>query len=199
MSEPDYNKALAYAYTRLSEDLSPDLTYHNLWHTQQGVVPASINLGQLSGVIEKELRLLEVAGAYHDIGFTEHYAAHELASARIAAQVLPKFGFDSPDIERIMGMIIATRLPQSPRTQLEEILVDADLDVLGRNDFMARNHALRQELANFGPEIELRSWYEGQLAFLASHQYFTPAAQMLRGNKKKENYHMLEELLQKID
>jgi len=193
MSIPKYSEAIAYSLERLEKELAPELTYHNLWHTQEGVIPASQQIAQLSGVGERDLGLLEVAAAFHDIGFTETQANHELVGARIAAQILPEFGFSAREIEAVMGMIIATRLPQSPRTLLEEILADADLDVFGRNDFFARNEALRQEWANNGQRIALGPWYEGQLAFLRSHEYFTPAAKMLRGAMKEKHLRMLEE------
>ena len=94
-----------------------------------------------------------------------------------------------------MGMIMATRLPQSPRTLLEEIIADADLDVLGRSDFFSRNEALRQELANRGQEIGRKQWAEGQLAFLISHAYFTPAAKMLRDEMKQRHIAELRKML----
>lgn len=199
MSEPDYTQAINYAFEQLATNLSPDLTYHSLWHTKEDVVPSCIRLSGLAGISDEEIQLLEVAGAYHDIGFIEQYATHELTSARIVAQVLPGYGFSGRAIDTILGMIMATRLPQSPRNLLEEIIADADLDVLGRGDFMSRNAALRQELLNKGREIGLKPWYEGQVAFLKNHEYFTPTAKMLRGKRKQENLEMLEEILENMD
>ena len=72
---------------------------------------------------------------------------------------------------------------------------DADLDALGRTDFLSRNEALRQEWMNYGRETPLDQWYEGQLAFLKNHNYFTPAARMLRNEMKKKNIAILEEKL----
>jgi len=191
-------QALNFALDRLRSDLSPKLSYHNAWHTLGDVLPGSARIAQHSGVSEDELRLLEVAAAFHDVGFTEEYANHEVIGARIAAQVLPNYGFNARQIERVMGMILATRLPQSPRNLLEEILADADLDVLGRADFLPRNEALRQEWTNYGRETQLEPWYEGQLAFLKSHTYFTPAARMLRNEMKMKNISILEEKLREI-
>jgi uncharacterized protein len=195
MSKPKYSAAIAYSLQRLEEELAPELTYHNLWHTRDGVMPASMQLAQLSGLGEEEMHLLEVAAAFHDLGFIETHANHELVGARIVAQVLPDFGFSPRQIEAVMGMVIATRLPQSPRNLLEEILADADLDVFGRTDYFSRNDALRQEWANEGQVIAIESWREGQLAFLKSHEYFTPAARMLRGSMKQKHIRMLEEQL----
>jgi uncharacterized protein len=198
MTTPDHHGAIAYSLDRLRRELSPKLTYHNLWHTEKDVIPGCIRLAQHSGVTAEEMWLLETAAAFHDLGFTENTTNHELAGARIVAQVLPRFDYSNQDIDRIIGMIMATRLPQSPRTRLEEILADADLDVFGRSDFFSRNEALRQEWAAFGREIALKPWLEGQLAFLRSHSYFTPAARMLRRQMKEKHMEMLEEKLRDL-
>lgn len=195
---PNISQAIDFALNQLRRELPEKLTYHNLWHTEEDVLPGSIRFAQHSGVSEEDLRLLEVAAAFHDLGFTETYANHELVGTRIAAQVLPGLGFSGRQIETVMGMIMATRLPQSPRNLLEEILADADLDVLGRADFLSRNEALRQEWANYGRETPLEQWYEGQLAFLKNHTYFTPAARMLRNETKKKNIRILEEKLREM-
>jgi uncharacterized protein len=196
---PNYQQAINFALDRLRSELSSKLVYHNLWHTKNDVLPGSERIAQHIGISEEELRLLGVAAAFHDVGFTEEYANHEIIGARLAAQVLPNYGFSEREIEQIMGMIIATRLPQSPRNLLEEILADADLDVLGRADFIPRNEMLRQEWANYGQETPLEQWYEGQLAFLKSHNYFTPAARMLRNDMKKKNIAILEDKLRAMN
>ncbi|GAB4581787.1 MAG: hypothetical protein Fur0022_45370 [Anaerolineales bacterium] len=195
---PQYQPAIQFALKRLQSELSPKLTYHNAWHTIHDILPGSARLAQHTGVSEDDLRLLEVAAAFHDLGFTEGYANHEMIGARIVAQILPNYDFSVRQIECIMGMIIATRLPQAPRNLLEEILADSDLDVLGREDFFARNEALRQEWMNYGRETPLEQWYEGQLAFLRSHTYFTPAARMLRNEMKKKNIAAIEEKLRAL-
>ncbi|HNB52648.1 MAG TPA: HD domain-containing protein [Anaerolineales bacterium] len=191
-------QAIYFAFNLLRTELSPKLAYHNLWHTAEEVLPGCAQIAQYAGISDEDWALLEVAAVYHDVGYTETYANHELVGARIAAQTLPQYGFRNREIEQVMGMIFATRIPQSPRSLLEEILADADLDVLGRPDFMARNVALRQEWCNYGRETPLEQWYEGQLAFLRNHNYFTPAARMLRNEQKKKNISLLEDKLREI-
>ncbi len=195
---PHYAQAITFALDRLRLELPVELAYHNLWHTASDVLPGSIRLAEHSGVQETDVRLLEVAAAYHDVGFTVTSINHELIGARIAAQTLPDFGFSDTQIEKIMGMILATRHPQSPQNLLEEILADADLDVLGRADFWSRNVALRQEGINFGREVPLEQWFEGQATFLKTHQYFTSAARTLRDKRKKQNIALLEAKLQSV-
>jgi uncharacterized protein len=195
MSLPDYAGAIAHALNRLREELPGGLTYHNLYHTEQDVMPAALRLAKCYRLDEDESHLLQVAAAYHDTGYIEAYTGHELASVRILTEVLPAYHFSSQQIERLVNLILATRLPQSPDNLLEEILVDADLDVLGREDFFERSEALRQELIGRGEPVAIRPWMEQQLGFLQGHIYFTKAARELRDAGKHKNIVLIEKRL----
>jgi predicted metal-dependent HD superfamily phosphohydrolase len=194
-SSSNTDGAIAHALARLAAELSPELTYHNLGHTQADVIPGVARLARLSQVTEEDMPLLEVAAAYHDIGFIHMRVEHERASVRIAAETLPAYGFSPQQIERIAGMILATRLPQSPHNRLEEILADADLDVLGRDDFFERNEQLRLEFNTVSPPLSVRAWWTAQIRFLQGHTYFTPAARALRQAAKERHIVLLEQWL----
>jgi uncharacterized protein len=202
MPEPDYDAAVEYALTRLRNELSPQLTYHNLWHTQCGVIPAVRRLARACDVSEKEEHLLVVAAAYHDIGFIEQYEDHEEVGARLAARALPRFGFEQEDVECIQELIRATCLrtrPEGrrPEDRLRQIIADADLDVLGRDDFMVRSEMLWREVAAVqSPAPTSRKvWLQEQLAFLQWHRYFTPEAKALRDEGKRRNIVLVEKLI----
>lgn len=195
MSQPDFERAKRYALERLERELSPVLVYHCLAHTQDDVLPAARRLALMTGISQDEMGLLETGAAYHDIGFLVNREGHEKAGADIAAQVLPDFGFTPTQITSIQGIIMATRLPQSPRTLLEEILADSDLDVLGREDFWFWNQALRAELAASDTPFSDEGWYSSQLKFLQSHRYFTAAARTLRAEGKQKNIEAMKDLL----
>lgn len=198
MKQPYFERAKQYAFRRLQNELAPDLYYHSLAHTWDDVLPAAIKLAALSGIKGEEKRLLEVAAAFHDIGFVVQRDEHERASCQIAAQVLPDFGFSPAQIDSIVGIIMATRLPQTPHNLLEEIMADADLDVLGRTeDFFERNHDLRSELAAYGDPTTLQQWYQRQLSFLQTHLYFTEAARLIRYAGKQQNIAELKKQLNK--
>lgn len=186
--KPDYDRAVAYAIDQLRSNLDPRLTYHDLWHTQNDVLPAVLRLAAASEVDEEDMELLRVAAAFHDVGFISTIEGHEIIGARMVAQVLPEFGFSNWQIERIMGMILATRLPQSPRNFLEEIMADADLDVLGRDDFPVRNQRLRREMANYGQPMTDEEWLHFQLDFLQGHTYFTSVAKSTRAARKLAHF-----------
>jgi uncharacterized protein len=154
-------------------------------------------LGQLAGVQGEDLLLLQTAALYHDIGFVKQSLDHETASAHIAQEKLPHFGYNPDQIQRITRMIMATKLPQNPENLLEQLMADADLDVLGRDDFFISTLKLRAELEAYGRPTTLKEWYTSQLNFLQSHTYFTAVANSLRLEQKKQNIEGLKELIQK--
>ncbi len=195
MRTPNLVSARRYALRRLEQELAPTLFYHSLAHTRDDVAPAAERLAALEGVAGEELLLLRTAAYFHDLGFVEQRQDHEATGARLAAAALPRFGYSPAQIQAIVGMIMATRLPQRPHNLLEQLLADADLDILGRTDFLARNQALHAELATTAEPIPDADWYHAQLAFLRDHHYWTSAARALRDAGKQRNIAALNELL----
>jgi uncharacterized protein len=192
---PDYAGAQAYAIERLERELPSFLQYHTLYHTQSDVVPAIERLAQLEKIEGEPLLLLRTAAFFHDIGFVVQCKHHEEVSIQIAAQALPLFHYTRRQIEIVQALISTTRIPQTPHNLLDQIMADADLDVLGRSDFMTRNTALREEIFGLGLEMTDVDWYTSQLRFLTTHRYFTKSACSLRNATKQKNIASLEHLL----
>ncbi len=192
---PDFESVKQYAFSRLENELAPYLIYHNLAHTRDDVLPAATRLAVLTGLHGESLLLLQTAAVYHDLGFIEQASGHEAVSVRIAIETLPRFGYNRAQIQVVADIIVATRLPQTPKDLLGELLADADLDVLGREDFLEAELRLRLELAAQGIHLTDEEWYIDQLDFLESHSYFTAAARFLRAGKKQENIERLKALL----
>lgn len=196
MNQPDFEAAKQYALSRLENELAPDLFYHSLAHTKDHVLPAVIRLATMMNISQEERNLLEVAASYHDIGFLMQREEHEQIGSDMAKQILPRFDFTPTQIEQIVAIIMATRVPQTPHNLLQEIMADADLDVLGRKqDFWSRNQHLRAELAAYGEVVTDTEWYSRQLFFLQSHDYFTCAAQALRHAGKEKHIAQLKQRL----
>jgi hypothetical protein len=74
-------------------------------------------------------------------------------------------------------------------------MADADLDVLGRDDFFISTYKLQAELKAYGQPTTQREWYTRQLNFLKSHTYFTAVAKSLREEQKRKNVKGLRALL----
>lgn len=196
MGRPDFAAAQQYALERLERELDPRLCYHNLAHTRDDVLPAAERLAAIEGIHGEQLLLLRTAALFHDIGFTVVRHEHEQAGVQIMAGILPQFGYTPAQINRIGPVIMATRLPQTPHSGLAQVLADADLDLLGRADFLERNSDLRKELQAFGEQHSDAEWYANQLNFLSRHHYWTPAAHQLRDSQKAHNITLLQALAQ---
>jgi uncharacterized protein len=197
MNLPDLDRARDYALERLERELPATLTYHSLSHTRDYVVPDAERLANLEGVSGEELMLVITGALYHDIGFAEQRVEHEARSARIAAEVLPRFGYSAEQVSIVEGIIMATRIPQRPRSLSEAIVADADLDLLGRDDFWTLNRCLRAELKAVGQTWSDEEWYSSQLAFLREHRYFTITARATRQAGKERHIQEVEDLLRR--
>lgn len=169
---------------KLLADKMPNLLYHNIAHIED-VVQSSLAIAAAEGISTDEIKLLKIAALLHDIGFTQSPKEHEQTGAAMAHELLPQFGFGSHALEIISGMILATKLPQSPNTQLERILCDADLDYLGRDDFFEIGSRLFEEMKAIGVVETEREWNLVQRTFLQSHRYHTHFGKTQREEKKQ--------------
>jgi uncharacterized protein len=192
MGDPDFDGAAAYVFGRLERELSPALTYHSIAHTRDEVLPAVETLMGLSEIDEPARLLLRTAAVFHDIGFVEVREGHEAAGVAIARRALPEFGYAPEQVEAVAALVMTTRLPQTPQTLLDKLLADADLDLLGREAYWARHLDLRAEWAAFGLWMTDLEWYQNQLSFLNSHDYWTAEARALRDQQKGENIRRLK-------
>lgn len=170
---------------KLKKELPAHLSYHNIDHTTD-VHEVAGRIARGEAVSNHDLKLLLTAALFHDTGFIKMRIGHEAESCRIARQYLPGYNYKTEEIEAICGMIMATKVPQAPKTALEKILCDADLDYLGRNDFFILSCKLFAELCADGlieTEVE---WDREQIEFMAQHHYHTATSVKLRQPKKEE-------------
>lgn len=194
-SSINYYKAERHIIKVLEQHLTNDLHYHSIWHTMD-VVNSVERIALLEGVTDEGLFLLKSAATYHDAGFIEQYDKNEPIGARLAEEILPKYGYTEEHIEQIKKLIYVTTIPHQPQNKLEEIMCDADLDYLGRDDFHEIADKLRLELREHGKIDSDRKWDEIQVAFLSSHKYFTKTAKRMRLKKKEQN---LKEIIARLE
>jgi uncharacterized protein len=184
-----FTEAKTYITRRMRKELPKHLSYHSIAHIKD-VYDAARKLAKSEGVKGDDLKLILIAAMYHDCGFIYQAEDHEKVSCEIAREVLPDFDFSAEQIDAICGMIMATRIPQDPRNHLEEILCDADLDYLGRDDFFEIGDRLHLELRVYGIVNSEKEWNQLQIKFLEQHRFFTKTAIALRKAKKK--YHLIK-------
>jgi len=161
-------------------------------HTLDVLEQAKVLAKQEKVTDKHDLLLLKTAAVFHDSGFLFVYKGHEEKGCEIASESLRKV-FSEEDIKKVCGMIMATKIPQSPNTLLEQIICDADLDYLGRNDFEPISQALHKEFIIFKIIPEDIIWDHVQIKFFESHHYFTATSISKRNEKKLKHLNILKE------
>lgn len=191
-----YNKIYAVIIDLLKEKLPEHLSYHSVGHIKD-VIKSSEQIAISENVKPEELTLLKTAALFHDTGFLYGAKDHEEKSCEIAQTYLPDFDYSQHQIDLIKGMIMATKIPQRPQNHLEQILADADLDYLGRDDFFTIGDQLYEELSMFGIISSEYDWNLLQEKFLENHHFFTNTAINSRNLKKQENLNIIKAKLSK--
>lgn len=183
-------KAEKYIFGYLQKNLPSTLYYHNIDHTKD-VLQNAIALAKKEGINGDELILLKTAALFHDSGFTVRKMNNEIIGCSIAEKTLKDFGYSTEQIEIVCGMIMATKIPQTCNNHLQEIICDADLDYLGREDFWELSEKLYKEL-NEEKKLNKIAWYWIQVSFLRKHSYFTNTARKLRNDLKQKHLKEIE-------
>jgi len=186
-----FNEAKKFILSKLKKQLPQHLSYHSVGHILD-VYESSEYIAAAEGVAGEDLQLLLTAALFHDSGFLYGHKEHEKVSCDIAKETLPQFEYTQEQIEKICGMIQATQIPQQPHNLLEQIICDADLDYLGRDDFFSIGDKLFSELSVYRIITSEKQWNTLQVKFLESHHYFTKTAIKLRKAKKDENLKLVK-------
>lgn len=181
----EFEKVKKFILKKLKHELPKNLTYHSAEHIKD-VYGSAQTIAKLENVEGEDLYLLLTAVLFHDSGFIREQKNHEQASVNIAREYLPLYDYTPEQVDRICGMIMATKIPQTPLNRLEEIICDADLDYLGRDDFFKIGNGLYEELCMYGIINSEAEWNKLQVRFLEKHKYFTKTARKLRKPKKDE-------------
>ena len=161
----------------LISKLDKSIHFHTLQHTQE-VLTGSETMADYYHLEDEDRYALMLAAWFHDSGYTGGKAlGHENVSVELASKFLNEHKVSQQVINKVIGCITATRLPQTPHSLIEQIICDADLYHLGTSDFKEKNKLLREELNDFGSlGLSKKDWRKKNIEFLSKHTYFTSYA-----------------------
>ena len=179
---------------KLTKELPSYLYYHDVRHTIDVVNQAEL-IGIGEGVDDESILLLKTAALFHDLGHVIGYDNHEYFGTQIAQEMLPKYKYSEDQIDLICEIIMATQMPPQPKTLLQKIICDSDLDYLGRRDFIGVSDTLYKELKEQNKIGSLNDWNKLQVKFLEIHQFYTATSQNLRAVNKKSQIERIKELI----
>jgi len=188
-----------YIKALFRDELPSGIKYHDADHTlhpTNGVVAVANRIAISENISEIDRELLITAAYFHDTGYIREYDKNEPIAARMAGRILKLIGYKPDEIEKIQKMILSTDLEREPKTRVEKILCDADLDHLGREDFFEMDGKLREGRGARGLDVsDDAKWYKGTLEIMKNHQFYTKSQKKLREENKQKN---LKRLLNKL-
>lgn len=192
-------KASEYVRAYYKEHGMPSLIYHNLQHTED-VVSAATRIANHYQLDDGDFFIVVISAWFHDLGYMVDIMAHEEKGAGIAAEFLKKHGAGDADIQLVHGCIMATKMPQSPSTLLEEIVCDADVFHLGTDDFAKKDKLMHSEVFElYHKDLNKQEWRRKTIHFLESHHYFTEYCKVLLNDTKNNHLEELKEKVAKAD
>lgn len=188
---------VAEALERLKEGLSPTLTYHSYEHTLD-VLSEVIILASEDDLPARDIELLAIAAAWHDVGFLYKREANESLAADALSEYLAgdrNYSPDERDLLRCMildtAMVKKGDVPiQVSTTRLSPYLLDADLANFGRPDFFEKGELQRLETNRDRAAFQLDT-----LRLITRHSWLSPAAQRKWSSSKQENLEKLKILV----
>ena len=191
----NFSGAAHFIISRLKKELPATMYYHTPEHTLD-VQKVAKQIIQKEKIDRHTGLIIETAALFHDAGMLITYKDHELASVDIARKSLPSFAYSVQEIDKVCDLIMVTCLPQKPLTHDGYILCDADMDNLGRDDFLLKSFQIKLEMEmNRITMPPLKEWLLNLVQFLEEHVYYTASAIELRQAKKMQNLAELKEIV----
>jgi predicted metal-dependent HD superfamily phosphohydrolase len=175
-----------------------DNIYHNWNHTKR-VVRVVKSIGNATRLEEDDIEILQIAAWFHDIGYIDVSDGHEEKSAEYARNFLAEIEYPRDKIEKVERCILATKVPQNPKSKIEEVICDADLHHLGSEGFFETNELFRVEYEKqINKPVTDMEWYEKNIQFFANHNYFTSYAKDKFGEQKSKHLAKLQKRYRKL-
>lgn len=173
-----------YVTELLTNQLSPNLLFHNLHHTFN-VVRGVRKISKHLKLSPSEKEILILAAWFHDTGHIITYDNHEVESQKLALDFLEKQHYPIDHIKDVLSCIEATKMPQEPQTLIQKVICDADLYHLSLPEYPHLQHLLREEWSRvLGKKYSNDDWAKENFEFLTNHKYFTSYGQKVLRNRK---------------
>lgn len=169
--------------------------YHSYEHAID-VMERAMYLAKKEWLSKEDQEMLWLAWLFHDTWFIIQYEDNESIWAKIAQNYLRSVMYSENRIHKIEEIIMATSPEyKDPKNIYEEIIKDADLDNLWRDDFVEKWNDLKKELELIKKiKIKDPDWEHASATLLKEHRYFTKSQRAEREAIKQKNLEKIEEI-----
>lgn len=179
---------------KLLKGVSPIYTYHSIDHTLY-VLEVSLKIGKYYKLSILELELIQIAALFHDIGYLDGPQDHEQKSCSYVEKEMEKYKIKKEHLTLIQQMIMSTKIPQQPKSLLDRIIADADLEYIGTNSFWETGEKLFQEIKFSNPTFTTEEWNRIQFKFLSDHIFHTSYCKRYKQKRKKKYINELKTMI----
>ncbi|GGG10994.1 hypothetical protein GCM10011344_09620 [Dokdonia pacifica] len=170
-------KTDAFVADLLEKQLPKTCIYHNYVHAKR-VYKSTKEIIEKSTLTPEERQDILLAALLHDTGYIHGRDDHEENSVKIAEDFLTQEAYPKDRIARISQAIMATKMENTPESEIDKVLRDADASHFAKSYFEEASEYLRQELRIQGiAEHSLEDWRKCNIEmFTTAHHYYTPYA-----------------------
>lgn len=192
------NKVEEFVTDLLVEKLNPDFRYHNLMHTKT-VVEGALEIGKAENLTQTQMEELLIAAWFHDTGYLYEIDGHEEESTHIATAFLSQTNIDIDLIKRINDCILATKLNSISDKKTHNVIRDADMFHLSKDNYKDFANSLRNELSLIDHKhFNDLEWNTLNLNFLVNLEFKTESAKVLMSDKKEKVINGLRKKIKKL-
>lgn len=189
------NKARTFAEGIFKDRSFENRPFHNLQHTLD-VVTAVEDISTHTELTEDEQESATIAAWLHDVGYLEGDREHEEKAAEKARELLESWGASRKKILEITDAILATKMPQQPKSIVSKVVCDADLYHLSTEACSEKSDRLREEWKSHRKsDLSDSEWINQNVEFMEGHRYHTAYGQTVLQAGKKRNIKKFRRLL----
>ncbi len=167
-----------YVVKLFDDEAPPNFYFHSSTLIKSISTQADILAGA-EQLDEEEYIAAKLAVMFLFTGLIDDYDNPGEMSVNRADDILPRLGFDSDTVRKVIEMIdlfYADRFD----TMAMKIIHDAVYDYLGRVDFIRLTEKLMKEIKETVNIKDVKEWKNGQQEFLSRHEFLTRTGKALR-------------------
>lgn len=174
-----------YISDLFAKKLNENYFYHNFNHALNVKRYAEI-IGENCKLSEEEINILRISALFHDVGYVNSYDQHVEEGIKIASEFLIQHNIDQQTINHISETILATKMPQSPKDKVAEVLCDADIMYVASDNCYEQFEMMYEETRIRTIGFNNRAIFDlDSIRFFTSHTYFTDYGKNVLQAKKE--------------
>ena len=189
------NKAKSYVREFLIKNLDPAFVFHNFEYIEE-VISVARKILQDANINEEDAEKVLLAACFQHTGYAVSPENNPVNSVEIARKFFVAQHYPDTKTDQVLQLITSDTTRQTPQTELDSILHDANFSYLGRKRCFKRTKLLRIEREYIEKrKISTAEWNQYLLDLLVKVKYYTNFGQREFANTKLDNIALQRQIL----